>query len=360
MTEEPSPERPDLEPAAEPDAVAASAPIEPVAPGPPPSVAAIVGSALDALQSAGRDLATLSAAVVIFGAVVVGIPMGGSLLYGAALESGGIRPEEAPPEFALLLLIAGLVAVVAAVIVFVQIPLLVIATVGGRLAGAPLSLRQALRRSRQVFLRGVGAAVLIGLATSIPAGIAQEIIITVLGPTELSTGLTVVASAMAASPWVYVLPGIVLGGVGVGEAFGRSWRIARFRWRIALTIAMLGAVGQVIVIAAAFGAVSALERLVTVTGLPEVPAGGEVLVGVAILFVGLIVGASILFGLQLVQFAPEASAFYFLTGYTSALEAARGGTPEPLFRRPALIFYGIGVAAGLVLLVEAIGRLRTA
>jgi hypothetical protein len=43
-----------------------------------------------------------------------------------------------------------------------------------------------------------------------------------------------------------------------------------------------------------------------------------------------------------------------MTGYTAGLDAARGGTPEPLFQRRAVAFYAVGVLAALYLLASGV------
>ena len=330
----------------------------PPAPASPPSVAAIVRSALDALVAAGSELRVLSSAVVLFGAAAVGVPIGSLFLYVGLLDQRTVTFEELPAEIALAILVAGVVGVVALLILLVQIPLLIIAAVGGRLAGLPLTLRQSLRRARQVFLRGVGATFLVGLATGIPAILAQELLTAVLGPTQLALGLTLLAGGAFGAPWVYVLPGIVLGGVDTGEAIRRSWRLARFRWRLALTIALLGVVGQFIVLAAAGATLGAVITVVGLTGGgAEVLPSTEPLATLIVVAVGLVVAASLIFGVQLVQFAPQASGFHALTRYTAGLDAARADPPEPLFHRPALLFYAVGIVAGIVLLANVLGQL---
>jgi hypothetical protein len=338
---------------------AAPVPIAPVvmASGPPPSVGAIVEDVLDALLAAGSELRVLSASVTLFAVAAVGIPLGSYFLYANIFGEGGRSLEDASAELAILALVAALVGAIAALVLFVQIPLLIIATVGGRVAGQPLSLRQALRRARQVFLRGLGAAVLVGLATLIPSLIAQGLLVVVLGPTQLASGLAVLSGALFAAPWVYVLPGIVLGGVDTGEALRRSWRITRFRWRIALTIAFLGVVGQVIVASAASAVVGAAGTILGLAGPSDVSASAEPVLTVLVLAVGAIVSASLFFGIQIVQFAPQAAGFYALTRYAGGLEAARGEPPERLFAVRSLAFYGVGIVAGLILLANALGQL---
>jgi hypothetical protein len=338
---------------------AAPVPITPgvTASGPPPSVGAIVQDVLDALVAAGSELRVLSASVTLFAVAAVGIPLGSYLLYVNVLADAGTAIEDAPVEIAVLVLVAALVGAIALLVLLVQIPLLIIATVGGRVAGQPLTLRQALRRARQVFLRGLGAGLLVTLATLAPSVIAQGFLVAILGPTELAAGLVVLSGALFAAPWVYVLPGIVMGGVDTGEAVRRSWRIARFRWRIALTLAFLGVVGQVIVASAAGTVIGVAETILGLAGPSEISPATQPILTVLLIAAGAIVSASIFFGIQIVQFAPQAAGFYALTGYAGGLDAARAEPQEPLFPLRSLVFYAIGIAAGLILLANALGQL---
>jgi membrane-anchored glycerophosphoryl diester phosphodiesterase (GDPDase) len=326
-----------------------------MASGPPPSVGSIVQDVLDALVAAGSELRVLSASVTLFAVAAVGIPLGSYILY--IRGQTGAAVEDVPAELGIVVLVAALVGFIALLVLVVQIPLLIIATVGGRVAGQPLTLRQALRRARQVFLRGLGAVLLVAFATAIPTAFAQQFLVAILGRTELASGLTVLSGALFAAPWVYVLPGIVMGGVGTGEAVRRSWRIARFRWRIALTIALLAVVGQVIVASAASSVLGVAATVLGLAGPSELSPAGNPILTVVLLAVGAIVFASIFFGIQIVQFAPQAAGFYALTRYAGGLDAARGEPPEPLFRRPALVFYAVGIVAGLILLANALGQL---
>lgn len=338
---------------------AAPVPIVPgvTASGPPPSVGSIVQDVLDALIAAGSELRVLSASVTLFAVAAVGIPLGSYALYANILGEAGKAPEDVPAELAILALVAALVGIIALLVLLVQIPLLIIATVGGRVAGQPLTLQQALRRARQVFLRGLGAGLLVTVATAIPALIAQVLLVAILGPTELASGLVVFSGALFAAPWVYVLPGIVLGGVGTGEAVRRSWRIARFRWRIALTIALLGVVGQVIVASAASAVIGTAATILGLAGPSDVSPSAQPILTALLLAVGAIVSASIFFGIQIVQFAPQAAGFYALTRYAGGLAAARAKPPEPLFPLRSLLFYAVGIAAGLILLANVLGQL---
>jgi hypothetical protein len=328
-----------------------------MASGPPPTVGSIVQDVLDALVAAGSELRVLSASVTLFAVAAVGIPLGSYILYSILLGEAEAAPKDVPVELVIVVLVAALVSFIALLVLLVQIPLLIIATVGGRVAGQPLTLRQALRRARQVFPQGVGAVLLVGIATVVATVVAQVVFVTILGPTELASGLVTFSGALFVAPFVYVLPGIVMGGVGTGEAVRRSWRIARFRWRIALTIAVLGVVGQVIVVSAASAVLGIAATILGLAGPAEVSPSAEPALTVVLLAVGAIVFASIFFAIQIVQFAPQAAGFYALTRYAGGLDAARGEPPEPLFRRPALVFYAVGIVAGLILLANAFGQL---
>jgi hypothetical protein len=127
-------------------------------------------------------------------------------------------------------------------------------------------------------------------------------------------------------------------------------------WRIAITISLLGVVGQFIVVAAASAGLGALVTALDLAGATPATAESISPAAVVVLAVAaLVIAASLVFGVQLVQYAPQAAGFYALTGYTRGLDAVREGPPEPLFRRRALVFYGIGILAGLYVLAAAIG-----
>ena len=333
--------------------------------GPPlplrvPTVVETVRSALNALVESGGDLRLLSIVAVVFGVVLVAAPLVAAVAYFLTVSlvaSFGAADDPLVAQLAVPALIALVSGAVAYFVFLVQFPLVIIAVVGGRVAGQPLELRQGLRRARQVFWRALGASVIVGLVAALPAGVITLIVSAALGPqTQLALGLGILVSVLLSSPWVYVLPGIVLGGVGAIEAIRRSWRLARFRWRLALTIALLGVVGGQIVLAAAFATVGAVLTAASLApGSAEIASSGSpLIVGGAILVAAVIV-SSLFFATQAVEVAPETSGFYALTRYAAALEEARTEPREPLLRRPARVIYPVGLVATAVLAVGLLG-----
>jgi hypothetical protein len=322
-----------------------------------PSVPETISDAIAALVRSGSDLRLLSVVAVLFGVVFVAIPLASAFAFAIAAP---LYLAFGPADDAIVLWLglaafaSFFVGFIAFFVFTIQFPLMVTAMVGGRLAGLPLTLREALRRARQVFWRSLGASILSGLLSSVPATVVGLAASVVLGRTELATGINIAASIVLASPWVYVLPGIVLGGVGAVEALRRSWRLARFKWRLAVTIATLGVVGGQIVVAAASTVLGALATAVSLA-----PASAQIaesppppVIGILVL-IGAIVLISVYFATQAVKVAPETSGFFALTAYASALDQARGGKPEPLFRRPARVLYAVGLA-GTALVVAGV------
>jgi hypothetical protein len=333
---------------------------EPQPPAQPhiPTVAETIQSAVAALVDSGDDLRLLSTVAVAFGVVFVTIPFAGAFGFAITAPLYAAFGPTLSGSFVVLSL-AGFAAFIVAFIAFfvftIQFPMMVVAMVGGRIAGRPLALREAVRRARQCFWRSLRASILIGLITAVPSLIVTFVIGPTLGPTQLATGLNIVTSVVLSSPWVYVLPGIVLGGVGAREALRRSWRLARFKWRLALTIAGLGVIGGQIVVAAASAVIGSVATIVSLTPgsqdvtqapAPVLLAGGVVLAGVVV--------TSLFFATQAVEVAPETSGFYALTGYASGLDEARGGTPEPLLRWPARLTYAVGLIATIVLVFNVL------
>lgn len=345
------------------DAVSESAPGEPVAVAREPHVPSVtetIQTALAALIASGGDLRVLSIVAVVFGTVFVAVPFVAFFAFaitGPLYVAFGAAVDQPFLQLSIPAFAAFFVGFIAFFVFTIQFPLMVTAMIGGRISGTPLGLREALRRARQVFWRALRASILVGLVTSIPAAVIGYVVGQTVGQTQLATGANILTSIVLSSPWVYVLPGIVLGGVGAVESLRRSLRLARFKWRLALTIAALGVLGAQIVLAAALAALGAVGTVLSLapgsTQIAESPP--PALIALAVL-VGAVVVSSLFFATQAVEVAPETSGFYALTGYAAALDQARGGKPEPLLRLPARVVYAVGLLAAAVL---AIGILST-
>lgn len=335
-------------PGPEQDAGAGTAPAGRAA---PPSVGRLVGSSLELLVSASADLRRLSLALGLFGVGFVALPFGALLAYGLRAASATLfAPAGAstPDGFAALaMLVALLSASVAFIVLSVEVQILVAATIGGRAAGAPLRLREALKRTRQVFWRVVRGTILVGMIVMIPNLVLQALVTELVGDqTQLALAVQIFIQTLISAPFVFVVPGIVLGDVGAVEAIRRSTWLAGLRWRLALMIALLPTVGQLLLVVALFAALGVLGTAIDVGGgAPDVSNGLDPLVALAIyLFVAAAV-VSLFIAIAAVQAAPQVAGFYAMTLYSGGLDKARGGRPEPLFRRPALATYGAGLFA---------------
>ena len=351
---------PGLESPPERPAAMALQPATPAERAAPPSVGRLVGSSLELLVSASADLRRLSLALGLFGVALVALPFGAVLAYGLRAASATLFAPAGASTSDGVALLAMLVALISASVAFlvlsVEVQILVAATIGGRAAGAPLRLREALKRTRQVFWRVVRGTILVGMIVMIPNLVLQALVTELVGDqTQLALAVQIFIQTLISAPFVFVVPGIVLGDVGAVEAIRRSTWLAGLRWRLALMIALLPTVGQLLLVVALFAALGVLGTAIDVGGgAPDVSNGLDPLVALAIyLFVAAAV-VSLFIAIAAVQAAPQVAGFHAMTGYGAGLDEARGGRPEPLFRKPALAVYGAGLVATAVLGLVAI------
>ena len=82
----------------------------------------------------------------------------------------GIRPDMVPVDGSVstYLFVSGFVAFIGFFVISVESQIIAVAILGGRALGRPITLREALHRSRQVFWRVVGASILVGFLLMIP------------------------------------------------------------------------------------------------------------------------------------------------------------------------------------------------
>jgi hypothetical protein len=237
--------------------------------------------------------------------------------------------------------LAGTVAVLGAVAVGIESQIIGVAILGGARAGRPLSLREALRRSRQVFWRVFRASLAVnGLAGIVSYGLARFLDGVFGEATDAAPVGANLLTAIVTAPFVYVVVGIVLGDVDATESIRRSMRLARARFRLAAIASIFAVVTQVLLIFAASSgfdlAVRALEPFhgeleqLDVTNL-----GGFVLVGTAGLIV-LFAYWTLTFTVGALTSAPQVVSFLGLTGYSRGLDVARERPEgEPPLDRPA-------------------------
>jgi hypothetical protein len=225
------------------------------------------------------------------------------------------------------LLAMGALAGVLAIMVEAQI--LGVAILSGQLVGRPLSLREALVRSRQTFWRVARAAFVV----AIPVQGVQLAVSTALADTSIpGEGLTLLATlagTLVGVPFVYLMTGIVLGDVGSGEAIRRSVRLARTRWRLAVVIALFPAVFSYIEL---FGLAAGGDLVARVADALGLGFGTDLAHGAVTLIVILAAIAatgSLVLTMSALLAAPQVVAFVGLTHYHAGLDAARAAAPAP-------------------------------
>src|SRR6266480_4776278 len=100
------------------------------------------------------------------------------------------------------------------------------AMLGGRMAGRPVTPRQALARSRSIFWRAIVAAIIVAIPIGIVQSAAETLFVSMVGrPIDISIVISTLATAIVGAPLAYVLAGVVLGDVEPFEAVRRSIRV---------------------------------------------------------------------------------------------------------------------------------------
>jgi hypothetical protein len=360
----------------------ASASLEPSprAPGPPPldSAAGATMPGTLAIVSRGLDLNVTASGRVRRGSLYIGLswllsagPIAAvALAYSArqggfdwlqTLASGELQVVPVGPYFEALFLIVVIVGVGCLVAFSVDAQLLATILIGAEATGARFDLRPALGLARLRFWRFVRASILVGLILVIPRLAINQLVLNgrPLG-SDTQTLIRTAIDVLLSTPFVYVTTGIVLGGVGARESVGRSWNLARARWRLAFLIAIVNtAVGYVAGFALGAGA-DILVRLGELFGLGTTTGPLQVGVLAAIVAVAIVSIGSLVMTIAALTVAPQVVAFLGLTGYSAGLGAGRasegtGARPaEPLISIPMKIALAISGGAAVLALLSAI------
>jgi hypothetical protein len=350
----------------EPDPPAASStPVDAVPPLIPPAmprVWATIGRGLDLCLSANRELrrASLYIGLLTLGLVAPFVVI--VLAYGA-LQGGfgwlgdvmlGFRPDLIPVDDAVagLLGLSGVLAALGYLVISIESQIMAAGILAGRAVFRPLTLREAVRRSRQCFWRVVGASVVVGMLLIGPTLILNVPLEAAFGAnSEAASLVATVVGALLSAPFAYLVAGIVLGDVGVGESIRRSVRLARARWRLAVAVASVSAVVAYIQLFAIGAGVDILARVATFLHLGFDSGGGTFALAIVVLL-GVLSLGSLTFTLSALIVAPQVVAFLGLTGYSAGIERSRDGSgSQPVRVRwisvPMAIAIVIGVWAGV-------------
>ncbi|HEY8870160.1 MAG TPA: hypothetical protein VIM30_12335 [Candidatus Limnocylindrales bacterium] len=333
---------PPPEPAfAPPTEPALAPPAEPLAEFVLPSGRQVVGRGFDLSLRATQQLRPAS---LYIGLLLLGL-VGPAALLGAfmvahepaffeALFSGDTNarpPDDLVGAFGILAILT-MVAFIGAVIVAVEAGIIAVALLGGQDVGRPLSLREGIVRSRQVFWRLVGGSIVVGVWLAL----VDNIVVVLLGHPFGDSGApdtaleTTAASLVAGLPFVYFQSGIVLGDAGAFESLRRSIRLARARWRLALVIGLFSAASGYIELFGLGAGGDILSRLVDTLHLSLIGDPGRAVASGALLLVAIVALGSLLLTVAAIVAAPQVVAFVGLTHYSAGLDLARQAAgPSP-------------------------------
>lgn len=356
-----------IEPAAPARAPEVDAAPEPPLPAAPiPGAWATLGGGLDLSLSANRQLRGASVYIGLLTLALVG-PFVIIVLAFAASQGGfgwfedmllGIEPDLLPVDDSVgtYLLVSAFVAVLGFFVIGIESQIIAAAILGGRAIGRPMSLREALHRSRQVFWRIVGASLLVSFLLVVPNLVLNAVLASAFDATsEAPTVIATAIGALLAAPFAYIVTGIVLGDVGAGEAVRRSLRLARARWRLAIAVSSVGAVMAYIQLFAIGAGVDVLTRFGSMLHLGFDSSGGTIALTLIVLTAVLAVG-SLTFTLTALRDAPQVVAFVGMTGYGAGLDRSRRTDGTPLRVRwisiPMLIAIGLGAFVGIAGVLE--------
>ena len=318
----------DAEPTTEP---APSPPPPP--PAPVPGAWATLGRGLDLSLSATRELRRASLYIGLLTLALVG-PFVIIILACAGFQGGfdwfidaitGVPPDLRPVDDSVgtFMVVSGIIALIGLFVIGVESQIMAAAILGGRALGRPMSMREALRRSRQVFWRVVRASFLVGLILVIPNLILSLALQSMFGVTsEAPTVILTGVGALMTAPFAYIVTGIVLGDVGAREAVRRSTILARARWRLAIVVSAVGAAIGYIELFATGAGVDILARVGGALHLGFDSSAGTLAL-VLVVLAGVLAIGSLTFTLAALHDAPQVVAFVGMTGYGGGLDRSR-------------------------------------
>ncbi len=332
------------------------------APAPIPGAWATLGGGLDLSLAASRELRRASLYIGLLALLLVG-PFAVIVLAFADAQGGfdwipdlilGIQPDLVPVDRSVgwFMVISGCVAAFGLFVIGVESQIMAAAILGGRALGRPMTLRGALRRSRQVFWPVVGATLLVGLILIVPQLVMGAVLQRAFGETsEAPAVIGTVIGALLSAPFAYIVTGIVLGDVGASEAVRRSTRLARARWRLAIAVSAVGAVVGYLELFASGAGADILVRVGAAMHLGFDSAGANIALHIVAAAAIVAIG-SLTFTLAALRDAPQVVAFVGMTGYGAGLDRAR----EP-WAGPRRLERWISVPMGTAILVGIIAAI---
>ncbi len=343
MTEGP-PEPADADPSAATPADAASPGEPPTTPGPaftPPrleTTRALIGASFDLL---GRATEEMRRASFYIGIIALGTVTPFALAtWALAVRSVHLTVHEADAlNHGAAYLWYGLLAwpaVIGLLVATIESRIMAISILGGRLVGRPMTVHEALARSRMVFWRTIAVALIAGIPLSLTQ-VAIDAGFEAIAPIGADGTLvaTVLAAVLVGAPFAYVLSGVVLGDVGAWEATRRSFRVYRARKVAAAVVALFEAAAVLLILLGLSAGLDIAFRVFSALGLgADSGPAGLLLVTAGIVAVTFAFG-TLVYTVTAISLAPQVVMFLGLTHATFGLDHVRpGGDRDPMVRDP--------------------------
>jgi len=344
---------------------------EPTVPAPPvESTRRLLGASFDLLTRTSDDMrrASFYIGLVVLGTVgpfaVASFAFGVVSVHRTDREVSQILRSGFGVWYGLLALVAGCGLAVAAV----ESRAMAAAILGGHLVRQPVTVREALARSRMAFWRVVVASIILGVPVYIAQTALDAALASVLG-TEADVSLvsSIVVAAVVGAPLAYLLTGIVLGDVDPIEAARRSFRVFRARKLAAALVAVFETVAVLLVVLGLGAGLDIALRVFDALGLGS----DSGTAGLILIAIGIAVGAfalgTLIYTAFAISVAPQVVMFVGLTRATIGLDHVRPrgdhdpsgmGTERRPFRwltlpmRIAIIVAVMGLVAALAMLTD--------
>ena len=188
----------------------------------------------------------------------------------------------------------------------------------------PMTVHEALHRSRQAFWRVLAATMLISVAAVVLSLASAPLIVRFLGEGPDASALASAVFGIAfGMPFAYMTTGIIVGNVGAVETLKRSLRLARARPRLALVIALFATAVSVIQTFALGAGGDALLRVSEFLHLGFESGPILTLLSVVLILAGVVAIGSLTFTISAIAVAPQVVAFLGLTHHAAGLDLAR-------------------------------------
>lgn len=277
-----------------------------------------------------------------------------------AFQRGGGTVDPAVANIAATIGLGASIAVLGLVVLSLESQLVSVALLGGQAIGRPVSLHEAIGRSRQTFWRLVRVSILVQVPLSL---IGQGVSVLLEQPLHGTEAVLLVAAAVTTvlgAPFAYVAAGIVLGDVAALESIRRSVRMARVRWRLALLVSVLARLAQYLLLFGFSAGVDIVARVADQLGLSVGTGSSTVLPALLLVLFAVVAAGSLLLTVSALAAAPEVVAFLGLTHYAAGLDRARESRATGSRSRWLGWGMAIGIAISVLISVAgvaAIGRL---